>query len=155
MKKTLVLRHCKENLKKCSLLGLESDPNFLFFTYPKQIPEGLKSTILLTIDAPLLTPEDAKFDLFLIDGTWRYAATMQEQVLKKNPKLILRTLPPIHTAYPRKQTLCSDPERGLASIEALYLAHKLTNRPYEHLLDRYYWKEQFLRNCDAYFKEHK
>ena len=155
MKKTIVLRHCKENLKKCSLLGLEKDPNFHFFTYPKSIPEQLEKTVLLTLDAPPLSAEDAFYDLFLIDGTWRYAATMEKVVLEKNPKLIKRTLPPVFTAYPRKQTECSDPERGLASIEALYLAHMITQRPFEHLLDRYYWKEAFLRNCDAYFKEHK
>ena len=145
MPSTVVLRHYKENIKKCSLSGLEEDPNFLFFSYPKSMPEGLEGTIVLTLDAPVLSKEDSDLDLLLVDGTWRYAAQMEEKLPAKNPKLIKRSLPHnITTAYPRKQTGCFDPARGLASIEALYVAHQLTGRPYENLLNRYYWKEEFL-----------
>lgn len=104
-----------------------------------------KPVILLTLDAPILSESDQLDDLFLIDGTWKYAAVMEKITLQKNPHLIKRSLPSgLKTSYPRKQTGCIDPERGLASIEALYAAHLITKRPHQHLLDRYYWKDAFL-----------
>ena len=56
----------------------------------------------------------------------------------------VRTLPPIKTAYPRVSKLNHDPDGGLATIEAVYAALKLMNRPVEDLLDNYYWKQKFL-----------
>jgi len=142
---TIVLRHRKENIKKCSLSGLEEDEKFTFFRYPTHIPSNLENTILLTIDAPVLTKKDNSYDLLLIDGTWKYAAVMEKQTLNLNPKLIKRSLPAnIKTAYPRKQTGCIDEQRGLASIEALAIAQYILGNEWEYLLDRYHWKEQFL-----------
>ncbi|MDN3505245.1 MAG: hypothetical protein P0S95_06705 [Rhabdochlamydiaceae bacterium] len=150
---TVVLRHRKENIKKCSLSGLEEDANFTFFRYPTHIPSNLENTILLTIDAPELTKEDNASDLLLIDGTWKYAAIMEEQTLKVNPNLIKRSLPAnIRTAYPRKQTGCIDEQRGLASIEALAIAQFILGNEWEYLLDRYHWKEQFLTLNKAIFQ---
>jgi pre-rRNA-processing protein TSR3 len=48
------------------------------------------------------------------------------------------------TAYPRRQTECPDPERGLSSVEALFLAHQILGRSTEGLLARYHWRDQFL-----------
>ena len=48
------------------------------------------------------------------------------------------------TAYPRKQEDCPDPERGLASVEALYIAHQILGHDTEGLLEHYHWKEKFL-----------
>lgn len=138
---TLILRHRKENLKKCSLRGLESRPDMRFFTYPRDPLPDLTDYILLTIDAPVLSEEDAHEGLFLVDGTWNYASLMMRQL----PEMKKRSLPSrFVTAYPRKQTGCSDPEKGLASIEALYIAYHLTKRNLEGLLDNYYWASLFL-----------
>jgi pre-rRNA-processing protein TSR3 len=142
---TLILRHRKENLKKCSLRGLEIRNDFRFIRYPCKVWPDLTGYCLLTIDAPLLSEEDKNLGLFLIDGTWKYAQTM-EKSLPKNVPLIKRSLPShFRTAYPRCQTACPEPERGLASIEALYLAFLLTGRPTQGLLDHYHWKEEFLK----------
>lgn len=141
---TLILRHRKENLKKCSLRGLESRQDFRFFTYPKDPLPPLSGYILLTLGAPPLTLEDANFGLFLIDGTWRYAEKMFSQ-LPKPHTFIPRSLPDhFRTAYPRTQEGCRDPEKGLASIEALYAAYLITGRNCEGLLDHYHWKQKFL-----------
>jgi pre-rRNA-processing protein TSR3 len=48
------------------------------------------------------------------------------------------------TAYPRVSKLGTDPDNGLASIEALYLAYHILGRPTDGLLDHYRWAEQFL-----------
>lgn len=144
----LIIRHRKENLRKCSLRGLEGKEGFRFFTYPECTKIGslpsLCGCILLDIDGEELTAKD-QAPLVLIDATWRYARVMcscipQIQVCQR------RKLPSTwKTAYPRCQTECSDPERGLASIEAIYAAFLITGRPIEGILDSYYWKSEFLK----------
>ena len=138
---TIIYRHPKENLKKCSLTGLETREELLFATYPKLPSFAFSQYLLLTIEAPILSEEDASLGLFLVDGTWKYA----QKIEKTLPPMQKRTLPShFLTAYPRKQTHCLDPLRGLASIEALYLAHLITKRPIKGLLDLYHWKTPFL-----------
>ncbi len=141
---TLILRHRKENLKKCSLRGLETRGDCLFCTYPRDPLPDLSGYALLTLDAPVLGEEDGELGLFLIDGTWRYAEKMY-QSLPQPHRFQKRSLP-AHwtTAYPRKQTECSDPSRGLASVEALYAAYCVTGRDPKGLLDQYHWSEEFL-----------
>ena len=143
---TTILRHKRENLKKCSLSGLEGRPDFQFLTYPLPNLPNLDQYCILSLDAPPLSHEDAERGIFLIDGTWRYARTMS-QIIPKKGLHVFRSLPPcLQTAYPRRQPDCPDPTRGLASIEALYAAYFILGRSTEGLLDHYYWKEQFLRN---------
>ena len=139
---TVVLRHRRENLKKCSLTGLESREDFKFYTYPRDIVPPLESYIMLCLDAPPLTAEDSAHGLFILDATWRYADTMMRQV---TGQLIKRSLPgDWRTAYPRRQEDCSDPERGLASVEAIFIAYHILGRDTTGLLDHYYWKNDFL-----------
>jgi pre-rRNA-processing protein TSR3 len=60
--------------------------------------------------------------------------------------LIRRSLPGyIKTAYPRRQDSCDDPERGLASLEALFIAYTLLERDTTGLFDHYYWKDDFFK----------
>lgn len=142
---TIVLRHQKENLKKCSLRGLESRSDFQFFTYPHAVLPTLKNYLILKVDAPPLTQDDASFGLFIIDSTWRYAERMLKFVEQKLP-LESRSIPShFRTAYPRYQTDCPDPERGLASIEAIYIAYYLMGRETTGLLSDYYWKDPFIQ----------
>lgn len=145
LKPTVILRHKKENLKKCSLRGLEPRSDFIFLTYPKSTLPSLKGYVLLTMGAPPLTKEDHDKGIFLIDGTWRYAQVMLSSIPKPY-EFELRSIPDNYrTAYPRYQTECSDPEKGLASVEALYIAFQLMGKDPSGLLDHYYWKEDFLR----------
>ncbi len=144
---TVILRHRKENLKKCSLRGLESRADCRFLTYPTDPIPDLSSYVILTMDAPLLSESDRAQGLFLVDATWRYAAKMCENLPEGNR----RSLPRLLTAYPRYQTACPDPDAGLASIEALYAAYLLTSRNPEGLLDHYHWKDAFLKlNADFF-----
>ncbi|MCB1082632.1 MAG: hypothetical protein KDK63_05760 [Chlamydiia bacterium] len=141
---TIILRHRKENLKKCSLRGLESRADLHFLTYPTDPIPFLENGLLLDLEAPPLSSADQGKQLFLIDGTWNYAAVMHRQIPHPE-KWTRRSLPAnIRTAYPRKQTVCVDPIRGLASVEALFMAHLILGYATEGLLDHYYWKDDFL-----------
>lgn len=140
---TIIYRHKKENKKKCSLKGLEKRADMRFFEYPTELLPELQNYILLDLDAPCLSVEDKDKGLLLIDGTWNYAKKMCDNITKD--QFIARSLPiNLVTAYPRKQTGCLDPQRGLASIEALYAAYRILERDTEGLLDNYYWKDLFL-----------
>ncbi len=147
---TIIWRHKKENLKKCSLRGLEKRSDLVFLSYPKDPLPSLENYLILTINEnenekiPILSSKDQNLGLFLIDATWRYAAVMEKKLPLQN--LQKRSLPAdFKTAYPRKQTDCPDSKRGLASIEALFLAHLILNKKTDGLLDHYYWKEAFLK----------
>lgn len=140
---TIIFRHRKENLKKCTLEPLREKKDLHFLTYPKNPLPPLDGYILLSIDAPPLSSEDKNFGLLLVDATWNYAQKMIESI--KQP-LITRSLPSsLKTAYPRRQDDCPDKERGLASIEALYAAYAILERDTSGLLDHYHWKDAFLK----------
>ncbi|MEM1282122.1 MAG: DTW domain-containing protein [Chlamydiota bacterium] len=146
--KTIVLRHRKENLKKCSLSGLEERDDFVFYTYPRDKVQGINGYILLDMNAEPLSEADANCGLFILDGTWRYAEKMYENTPGLN-KLIRRSIPQhFITAYPRKQEDCPEPSRGLASVEAIYIAYHLMERDKTGLLDHYHWKDRFLEMND-------
>jgi len=141
---TIILRHRRENLKKCSLKGLEKREDLLFFTYPRDPLPDISHYILLHIDAPPLSKNDQQSGLFLIDGTWRLAEKMKGQI-PPHMTLVLRSIPlTFKTAYPRRQDDCVFPDRGLASVEALFIAYYLMGRNTEGLLDHYFWKKEFL-----------
>ena len=143
---TVILRHRRENLKKCSLTGLENRPDLRFFSYPVDKLPDFSAYLLLKVGAPELTESDRNRGLFLIDGTWRLA-----QVMEKNLpwKMEARSLPSgYRTAYPRRQTDCPSPETGLASIEALFIAHLVVGLPVDGLLDRYHWRDSFLQQFE-------
>jgi pre-rRNA-processing protein TSR3 len=145
-KSFLIIRHRKENLRKCSLRGLETRQDTTFLQYPHCVMAGLPpldAYVLLDIDGDILTPDDPPHFL-LIDATWRYATKMLT-MLPSLQNCVRRRLPDTwRTAYPRCQNGCPDPQRGLASIEALYVASLIVGRHRPELLDGYYWKKAFL-----------
>lgn len=129
-------------MKKCSLRGLESRSDMEFLTYPKHHLPEKENYVILSFDGPELSKEDAACGLYLIDGTWKLAEKM-EQTLPFTP--IKRSLPKhFKTAYPRRQTGCADPEAGLATIEALFIAYKILDRPTHDLLSHYHFGQKFL-----------
>jgi pre-rRNA-processing protein TSR3 len=56
-----------------------------------------------------------------------------------------RSLHGYRTAYPRISKRGTDPDNGLASVEALFLAYHILGRPTTGLLDHYHWAGEFLR----------
>lgn len=152
---TLIFRHKKENLKKCSLRGLEGRTDLSFYTYPLELSSwenlDLTNYFMLSISGEALSPADASSGVLLIDGTWRYAKKM-EAFVEQRGKIKKRSIPPgFVTAYPRCQYDCPDPAAGLASVEALYITYKLIGKNPDTLLDHYYWKKDFLEKNRARF----
>lgn len=148
---TVVWRHRKENLKKCSLRGLESRGGFRFFQYPNQTLPDLVGYVLLDMEGEPLSDGDRHAGLVVLDATWRYAEKMRRALLSEHT-LPKRRLPRgLATAYPRCQSDCPVPDEGLASIEAIYSAYFILRRHELDLLDAYYWKESFLQKNKTFF----
>lgn len=143
---TIILRHRRENLKKCSLSGLESRSDMQFYAYPLKVSlPNLTNYVILSLEGPELNLSDREYGIVLVDGSWRHAVKML-QFINRLVDVPKRSLPKEwKTAYPRRQEDCQDPTRGLASIEALYAAYTITGRDASRLLDHYYWRDSFLK----------
>ncbi len=119
---------------------LRGRAGFVFWKFPRRGPEPLDGYVRLGLGGPPLTAAEAQAGLLILDGTWRYAATMERDYAD----IPVRSLGPWTTAYPRTSKLFEDPAAGLATIEALVAAYVQMGRPIDGLLDQYAWKEQFL-----------
>ncbi len=142
MVQVVVIRHPKERKSKCTLAPLHKQTGITFFNAHESFRFDATDYILLTLDAPLLTAQDSGHPILILDSTWRLIPQL-ESCIVGNP--LHRTLPGnIITAYPRISKIFKDPEGGLASIEALYVAMKILGEDNPSLLNAYHWKEQFL-----------
>ncbi len=138
---TVIVRHPKENPRKCSILPLRGRSDVLFLTHPVRQRPPLAGYVRLAAEGPELSAADAGCGLLVLDGSWRWAAAMTRDFVDVPP----RSLHGYRTAYPRVSKLGSDPDNGLASVEALFVAYHILGRPTAGLLDHYHWAEEFLR----------
>ena len=137
---TVMVVHPRERRSKCTVEPLRSRDDFVFVCFPNKVPVALDGYVRLGMDGPQLSSEDAESGLLVLDGTWKLASRMKPFY----SDLPVRSLPQIMTAYPRVSQLFQDPSDGLATIEAVYMAFVLMNRPTDGLLDKYHWKDRFL-----------
>jgi pre-rRNA-processing protein TSR3 len=137
---TVIVVHPREKRRKCTVEPLRGRPEFVFRKFPAALDIAPENYVRLGLDGPLLGPDDADKGLLVLDGTWRLAAQMDAAYAQ----FPARTLPLWKTAYPRSSKVRVDPDVGLATIEAIYLAHHLLGRPTEGLLDHYHWAAEFL-----------
>lgn len=137
-----VIRHPKERISKCSLRHLHERPEFTFLRAREGFTFDATGFTLLAVDAPVLSPADAGRPLLVLDSTWRYLPRLLACV-RGAP--VHRSIPhDVATAYPRTSRLFADPARGLASVEAVYVAKRLLGDEDPSLLEGYHWREQFL-----------
>jgi pre-rRNA-processing protein TSR3 len=137
---TVIVRSVKENPKKCSVIPLKGKPGIVLLNYPFKKTLSLPNYIRLSAEGPPLSSADYDKGILLLDGSWRTAGNMERDFASIPP----RSLSHYKTAYPRTSKLGTDPENGLASIEALYVAYFILNRNPNGLLDHYHWKKEFL-----------
>jgi pre-rRNA-processing protein TSR3 len=138
---TLIVRHSREKPQKCSVLPLRGHPGIVMVGYPVKKMPDLTGYVRLAAEGPPLGSADSAAGILLLDGSWRWAATMTRDFERVPP----RSLSGFRTAYPRFSKLGTDPDNGLASVEALFIAYHLLGRPTQGLLDHYRWGEEFLR----------
>jgi pre-rRNA-processing protein TSR3 len=136
---TVIVRHPNENPRKCSVLPLRGRPDIVFLNYPVKHRPDLTGYVRLAADGPPLSAADAGAGVLLLDGSWRWAEAMTRDFADVPP----RSLSGWTTAYPRVSKLGTDPDNGLASVEALFLAYHILGRPTAGLLDHYRWAEEF------------
>ena len=137
----LILRDPHESPAKCSLTPLRGLAGVRFVEYHGRRRLDAGERILLDPEGAELGPEDRGRDLLLIDCAWRRVPRLRRTV---DGVLHGRRLPPFETAYPRRSKTFADPERGLASVEALYLAALLLGTPRPDFLAAYRWRAEFL-----------
>jgi pre-rRNA-processing protein TSR3 len=137
---TVIVRHTHENPRKCSVLPLRGRPDVVFLTHPVKERPPLEGYVRLAAEGPALSVADADKGILLLDGSWRWAAAMTRDFADVPP----RSLSGWRTAYPRVSKLGTDPDNGLASVEALFIAYHILGRPTAGLLDHYYWADAFL-----------
>lgn len=138
---TVIVRHPRENPRKCSVLPLRGRPDLLFLAHPVRERPDLTGYVRLAAEGPELSAADAASGVLLLDSSWRRAASMIRDFANVPP----RSLHGWRTAYPRVSKLGTDPDNGLASVEALFVAYHLLGRDTAGLLDHYRWAGEFLR----------
>jgi pre-rRNA-processing protein TSR3 len=138
---TVIVRHSHENPRKCSVLPLRSRDDIVFLGHPVKERPPLAGYVRLAAEGPELSCNDEASGLLLLDGSWRWAGKMTADFADVPP----RSLRGWRTAYPRVSKHGTDPDNGLASVEALVIAYDVLGRPIQGLLDHYRWAEEFLR----------
>ena len=137
---TIIVRHPRENPKKCTVLPIGGRADVQIVPYGETEMPSLEGYIRLAADGPELSPADAERGILLLDGSWRAAGKM----IARFAAVPGRSLHGWKSAYPRVSKLGTDPDNGLASIEALYIAYHLLGRTTDGLLDHYHWADAFL-----------
>ena len=137
----LIVHDPREPRKKCSLTPLRGMEGVRFVPLRGDERVDAGRRIWLHPDGDELGPADRGIGLLIIDCTWRRVSTLSKRI---DGELLPRRLPQLVTAYPRRSKLTPDPERGLASVEALYAAIALLEAPRPALLTHYRWAADFL-----------
>ena len=141
-----VIQHPKERISKCSLRSLKGRDDITFLKARSGFKFDATGFVLLALGAPALDRRDAGCPLLILDSTWRLLPRL-EQCIEGEP--VRRSIPKkVDTAYPRRSKLFVDPEKGLASIEALYVAKRILGEDDPSILDGYAGKDEFLANLD-------
>ncbi|MCP3921889.1 MAG: DUF367 domain-containing protein [Desulfobacterales bacterium] len=138
---TIIVRHRKERKQKCSVQPLTKKDGFQFVSFPNETAENISSYMRLSTEGPLLSKSDSNKGLLILDCNWRYIPDMEEIY----GDVTARSLPYFKTAYPRCSKDNTDPDEGLATIEAIYIAYCILGYGTKGLLDDYYFGNEFLK----------
>jgi ribosome biogenesis protein Tsr3 len=145
-----------ERANKCTILPLGYREDFCLARVPQHkiptinpvIPK-LKSVLLLHPDGIDITtlsnkPLSTHSSIAAIDCVWRRLDPIMSYIEKPLPQLV-RIPEGFVTAYPRKTKFDFDPDSGLATIEALFIAAALLGHWDTTLLHEYFFGAEFLR----------
>ena len=138
-----------ETPNKCTIAPLAGRPEFRIWRVKSGAPLGpMSADWLLHPDGECLSDLRESLGvvrgLAAIDCTWRRLPMLVEQVEGTLPKLA-RIPSGFVTAYPRKSAHGRDPDAGLATIEAIFIARALLGAWVPELLSHYYFGTEFVR----------
>lgn len=146
-----------ETANKCTILPLASRPDFHLIRIKKikKLPT-LNSPILLHHEGECLTEIRKSLGqvqaIASIDCVWRRLEGILARVERPLPRFA-RIPDGFQTAYPRKSSDNSDPDGGLATIEALFIAGALLGNWDATLLSKYYFGRKFVELNRNRFQE--
>lgn len=137
-----------ESVTKCTILPLEYRTDFEIRRFTRNRPiASLSGDFLLHPEGRLLSsPRDVSTQvkkISLIDCNWRRLGGILDHLERPWPELV-RIPEEFVTAYPRRNKQGLDPENGLATIEALFIAAAFSGVWDETLLKEYYFGSRFL-----------
>jgi pre-rRNA-processing protein TSR3 len=146
-----------ERPHKCTILPLAGHPALEITRLARGQTElpALVGSILLHPDGELLSAAGSREAsdrpaLSAIDCNWKRLAGILQRIPRPLPRLA-RIPPGFVTAYPRKNKQDLDPEGGLATIEAIYIAGRFLGIRDDSLLGKYHFASAFLeRNVEAF-----
>lgn len=145
-----------ESPNKCTILPLAYRTDFLILRPGRgEIIAPLTGDLLLHPDGELFNEmSDAGITrLSVIDSNWKWLPHLLGRVERPLPKLA-RIPPGFETAYPRKSKIYSDPDGGLATIEAIFIAAAFLGHWDETLFDKYHFGPAFLEMNMNTFKNY-
>jgi pre-rRNA-processing protein TSR3 len=150
----LMDRH--ENPRKCTILPQKARTDFTirYFAGPRPIP-SFQADCLLHIDGEDLAHVErgSCHSVALIDCNWKKVEGALKKVVRPLPRLV-RIPEGFETAYPRRNKEGRDPEQGLATIEALFIAATFLGQWDETILDKYHFAREFLARNEPLWKKY-
>jgi len=152
-----VLMDKLENPRKCTVDPIKDHPAILIRRYGGPAPIAkIGADILLHIDGPDLPDlvrEKKVSSIAVIDCIWKRVDFAMKKI--EGPLPILTKIPDgFVTAYPRRNKQGLDPDGGLATIEAMFIAAAFCGSWDETLLDKYHFKNAFLETNAATWKKY-
>lgn len=149
-----ILMDKRENPRKCTIAPLKDRKDFSVRYFAKNNPiPAFQADCLLHVDGEDLSslPRNQLRSLALIDCTWRKVHGALQRTANPLPRLV-RIPDGFATAYPRRNKEGNDPEAGLATIEALFIAAAFLGFWDETLLEKYYFKDEFLKKNEPLWR---
>jgi pre-rRNA-processing protein TSR3 len=156
-----VLVDRSERINKCTILPLAGHRDLDILRYNRGQPlAALTGQLLLHPDGQPLdlwrrttVPATTVPTLSAIDCTWKRLHTVLNCIAKPLPTLV--GIPAgFVTAYPRRNKQDKDPDAGLATIEAVFIAAALLGHWDTSLLGHYAFAEAFLRQNKKTFEHY-
>lgn len=146
-----------EKANKCTIVPLSHRLDFRVMKVQGAQPLGpLRSSILLHHEGECLTTLrksiHSAHGIAAIDCVWRRLDVLLSRVIDPSP-IFARIPDGFVTAYPRRSAKDTDPSKGLATIEAIFIAAAMLNNVDTSLLSKYYFGDKFLELNRSRFQE--
>jgi pre-rRNA-processing protein TSR3 len=152
-----ILMDKRENPRKCTIHPIKDRSDFYVRYFSKNRPiNAFGADCLLHVNGEDLSQIDVSGlkSLGLIDCTWKKVAPTMQRVAMPLPRLV-RIPEGFVTAYARRNKEGNDPDAGLATIEALFIAAAFLGFWDESLLEKYYFKDEFLKQNEELWRKYR